>query len=301
METKWQANMLKGNKALNLEKLTEALEYFDTAVNVAESELQMAEAFHALALTNLKMDNTSKFFESERLAARYYAHFDVGQAADFMKYAGDVLMRLKEHNMAARAYCEASKYFGEQSLVEKDEDLRLAWIGWSHFCNGKSGEGNFRDFGRAADAFLEAASVSESGALQKNRKAKAHLATALSILFDSSIAPFDERLLKSKQHLREALNLEPTNPSFTACYLAIVSLTNLTKLQKSTRTYRAEFSRSITENVDKLRQVLGSIDYTCLLVEELDRVAKNINFDLLSINELQVLNDCLLETIRAVS
>lgn len=293
---KWQEYMSEGSKSFREGRLQQAIKSFGHAVTVAISNLEKAEAFHVLALTHLKLGNARSYYESEKMAARYYADFDAGQAADFLKHAGDVLARLRKHQIATGAYRLASEYFSTQSLVEEYEDLRLAWRGWSFFCIGKSDD-NSASFMEAADCFSEAAKVSKGFALQNNRIAKAHLATALGILFDIES---EKKLAMAREHLREAEILEPNNLSFRGSYLAIDSLVIMTKLQKSPAKNK-DIYQHLDENMGFLRETLSSMEYTFLLVKDLDRITSKIQSELPNSTDLNDLKCLLLELLKSIS
>jgi len=298
MAINWQDIMSKGEEAFDRGKSEQAIKYFDDAVSLAESEFQLAEAFHALALAYLKAGNWSRYFESEKLAAAYVAHIDAGQAADFMKYAGDVLKRLRRCDIAVEAYSLASNYFSDQSSIEKDEDLRVAWSGWSFFCAGKSGNDPQTNFRKAADYFSKAARVSASPALKGNRIAKAHLANALSILFSPVLSK--ELILDARKHLKKASFFEQSNPSYKACYIAIDSLLFSLELQeKDPKVIKAP--QNLVKKVNLLKEALRKMECTFVLGEELDRVFEDAQFNLSEPKKFKGMSLLLLEIVKAVS
>ena len=298
MAINWQDIMSKGEEAFDRGKSEQAIKYFDDAVSLAESEFQLAEAFHALALAYLKAGNWSRYFESEKLAAAYVAHIDAGQAADFMKYAGDVLKRLRRCDIAVEAYSLASNYFSDQSSIEKGEDLRAAWSGWSFFCVGKSGNDPQTNFREAADHFSRAAQFSVSQPLKENRIAKAHLANALSILYSPMLSK--ELILDAKKHLKEASFSEQSNLSYRTCYIVIDLLLFLLKLQKKDPKVR-KAPQNLVKKVNLLKESLGKMECTFVLGEELDRVFEDAQSDLSEPKKSKAMSFLLLEIFKAVS
>jgi tetratricopeptide (TPR) repeat protein len=288
--------MAEGYKAFQQGKFIQALSCFYNAVNVAESTLQLAEAFHSLALTHLKIGNTSKFFECEKLSAKYYESIDLGQSADLMKSAGDILLRLKEKELANVAYLLAAKYFNEQSMVEEEIDLMLAWKGWSHFCYGKSGNDPVTNFKKAAEYFSQAASNSTSEALKNNRMAKAYFATALAIIFDPNLN-LTEKIIESKKNFEKALSLDMNNPFYKSCLLITDILLLLIRFQAS-KVDISSSSEEILKKVTILKETLNLIEKASILIEELDETIKNIQSK--STFNAKIL-DTLFEMLKAVA
>lgn len=276
LEARWQKIMIEGDRAFRQGNFAEAIDYFSEAINVAESILRLAEAAHALARTYLKIGNAFQFLESEKFAAKCYESIDIGQSADFMKFAGDMLLRLKKPDLANEAYLLAAQYFNDQSVVEEDVALKLAWKGWSCFCYGKRGDAPVTNFRKAAEYFSQAANNSKSEALKNNRTAKAYLATALSVIFDSNLK-LEERVQKSRENFENALNLERDNRSYKACFLITDTLSILAEFQAN-KMEIASFFETFQRNLTFLKETLNLMENTSFLINELNEILRDIQF-----------------------
>lgn len=291
--------MSEGSKSLQQGKLSQARRYFSQAVNAASSVLQLAEAFHVLALANLKLGRIRDYFDSEELAARYYAHIDSGQSADFLKHAGDILIRLGKCGAGAEAYRQASEYFNNQSSVEEDKALQLAWKGWSLFCHAKSGTAeSSKSFRKAANLFVDAANASIDDAQKKHRTINAHVAFALSFLWDTNLE-LDRRVEKAKEHFEKAFIIETDNPQIRACYFCIESLIVLTKIDKH-GPINVEQYRNLAKNINMVKEALKLMEYTSLLIREMDQTESSLQSEPVFSGKPNRLNKLLLKIVNAV-
>jgi tetratricopeptide (TPR) repeat protein len=299
MNADYQVEMQNGMAAIRSGNLRRAMKYLNRAVDLAESEFQLAEAFHSLASVNLRMNKTSQFFDNEKLAAVYWSHIDLGQAADFMKFAGDVLFRLDEKELANEAYCTAAKYFEKQASVERDEDLRLAWMGWSFLCKGKIPESNYRDFEEASKFFLDAAKLSKSDSLRKNREARARFACAMSKLFREESSVTEEIMLKAMKQMKEASEIEKENASYKTCVIIIDLIIFLKK------TFRTEFinydPKELSAKVTLLRQNLNQFAYANLFCEKLEKLAYEKESKALETRHLHRICFLLFDILKSIS
>lgn len=288
----------RGNSFLKAGLLKQATGCFNQSVRSAQSSLQLAEAYHSLAAASLNQTDALSLLQYESIASQHYAEIDPGQSADFMKTAGGNLELLGAHELAKEAYRVASRYFDQQSFLEKDKDFQLAWKAWSSFCIAKTATQDASVLFAKAGSLFDRASKLSSGSIRESRTSNRYRCCALANL---AAVDLEERLRirRAAKNIQRAINLAPNNHKLKACDLSLKILIILLG-RKSGRRFPPSEVKACRLMLYDLKKELRSIKHSDLLLSNIERTTEVIEKDFGNFNGLDLLNTSLSELIFVI-